>query len=36
MADEVRGVMPIESEGARATSDFWAKRILMQLPKDKK
>ncbi len=32
-----RGVMPIQSKGARAPSDFWAKWILKkQLPKDKK
>ncbi len=31
-----RGVMPIESEGARAPSDFWAKWILNAASKRQK
>ncbi len=32
----VRGVMPIQSEGARSPSDFWAKWILKAASKRQK
>ncbi len=35
-ASVVRGVMPIQSEGARAPSDFWAKWILNAASKRQK